>query len=164
MSGDLSDNGEVESYVRLACLVSEVEERVIPTLLALRNHDNRANFYSVFHPDRDCERHPKYHYSRTIGGLRVIVLDSLVHGYGPGHLGRERLDRMLECRGDVMESTPRYIDQQYGGVAEYVRSQGSTRRPSPVYAQSWYTTCRPRMGLEFGRPRLEFPADAPNFH
>ena len=36
----------------------------------------------------------------------------------------ERLDRMLECRGDVMERTLRYIDQQYGGTAEYVRSAG----------------------------------------
>ena len=36
----------------------------------------------------------------------------------------ERLDRMLECRADVMEQTLRYIDQQYGGTAEYVRSAG----------------------------------------
>ena len=36
----------------------------------------------------------------------------------------ERLDRMLECRGDVMDRTLRYIDQQYGGTAEYVRSAG----------------------------------------
>ena len=36
----------------------------------------------------------------------------------------ERLDRMLECRGDVMERTLMYIDQQYGGGAEYVRSAG----------------------------------------
>ncbi len=92
VSGDLSDNGEVESYVRLACLVAEVEERGIPVLLALGNHDNRANFYSVFHPDWDPEQHPKYRYSRTIGGLRVIVLDSLVHGHGSGHLGREQLE------------------------------------------------------------------------
>ena len=50
VSGDLSDNGEVESYVRLACLVAEVEERGIPVLLALGNHDNRDNFYSVSTP------------------------------------------------------------------------------------------------------------------
>ena len=92
VSGDLSDNGEVESYVRLACLVAEVEERGIPVLLALGNHDNRANFYSVFHPNWDTAQHPQYHYSRTIGGLRVIVLDSLVEGYGYGHLGREQLE------------------------------------------------------------------------
>ena len=36
----------------------------------------------------------------------------------------ERLDRMLECRADVMERTLRYIDERYGGTAEYVRAAG----------------------------------------
>ena len=46
ISGDLSDRGEVASYERLACLVAEVEEQGTPVLLALGNHDNRANFYT----------------------------------------------------------------------------------------------------------------------
>ncbi len=36
----------------------------------------------------------------------------------------ERLDRMMECRADVMERTLRYIDERYGGTAEYVRAAG----------------------------------------
>ena len=92
ISGDLSDRGEVASYVRLACLVAEVEEQGTPVLLALGNHDNRANFYSVFHPDYDPVRQDRYRYSRTIGELRVVVLDSLVEGYGHGHLGAAQLE------------------------------------------------------------------------
>ena len=92
ISGDLSDRGEVASYVRLACLVAEVEEEGTPVLLALGNHDDRANFYSVFHQGYDTVRQPSYHYSRTIGELRVIVLDSLVEGCGHGLLGSEQLE------------------------------------------------------------------------
>ena len=90
VSGDLTDRGEAESYEKLFSLVSEVEDEGFPVLLALGNHDNRENFYNVF-LGQACGEHDRYHYSATLGGLRVIVLDSLVQGRGYGRLGGEQL-------------------------------------------------------------------------
>lgn len=95
ISGDLTERGEVESYEKLFALVLEVEEEGFPVLPALGNHDNRENFYNVFLGEA-CREDDRYCYSSDLGGLRVIVLDSLVRGQGYGELGREQLKWLSE--------------------------------------------------------------------
>ena len=97
ITGDLSERGEFESYSRLMDLVAEVEDEGFPVLLTLGNHDDRDNFYRVF-KGRHSDDGERYFYSTVVGGLRVVVLDSLVYGTGHGELGREQLqwlDRAL---------------------------------------------------------------------
>ena len=81
VTGDLSERGELESYSRLMDLVAEVEDEGYPVLLAMGNHDVRDNFYRVF-KGRHCDDEKRYCYTSNVGGLRVVVLDSLVQGRG----------------------------------------------------------------------------------
>lgn len=98
VTGDLSERGEFESYRRLLDLVAEVEDQGFPVLLTLGNHDNRDNFYRVF-KGRHCDDEERYRYTSIVGGLRIVVLDSLVqNSRGHGELGQEQLrwlDRTL---------------------------------------------------------------------
>ncbi|HEY8602045.1 MAG TPA: metallophosphoesterase [Thermomicrobiales bacterium] len=90
ITGDLThDSGEV-GYRRLRQLLAPLTERGIPILVGLGNHDQRAPFRRGFLDERgDDER--RYYHARSIGGLRIIVLDSLVPGAIHGELGQEQL-------------------------------------------------------------------------
>ena len=99
VTGDLSERGEFESYARLMDLVAEVEDQGYPVLLTLGNHDNRDNFYRVF-MGRHCDEEERYCYTALLGGLRVVVLDSLVSGRGHGELGREQLEWLDKALGE----------------------------------------------------------------
>jgi len=92
LSGDLSNHGDIESYIHLRELVEEIDAFDVPILLGLGNHDNRVNFRRIMlgEADADDESEPCF-YSHTIGDLRVLMLDSKVPDRVDGLLGERQL-------------------------------------------------------------------------
>jgi Icc protein len=90
VTGDLAHDSGEAGYRRLRELLAPITERGIPLLVGLGNHDQRAPFRRSFLGEQtDNDR--RYYYARSIGGLRIIVLDSLVPGAVHGELGQEQL-------------------------------------------------------------------------
>jgi 3',5'-cyclic-AMP phosphodiesterase len=101
ISGDLTNNGQVEEFHELKRLLADIQ---LPVLLSLGNHDTQEKFYEIVleQPERGNAR---YHYSQDFevqdgASLRVIVLDSSapikVHGtINPEQF--EWLERELEA-------------------------------------------------------------------
>ncbi|MEL6268824.1 MAG: metallophosphoesterase, partial [Chloroflexota bacterium] len=79
LTGDLSNRGVVESYVRLQTIVKHVEELGGPVLMTPGNHDDRGNFQKyLLNEEPDVTRpHFAVH---EFGELKVIVLDSKLEG------------------------------------------------------------------------------------
>lgn len=101
VSGDLTNNGQVEEFHELKRLLADIE---LPVVLALGNHDTQEKFYEIVlgEPERGDAR---YHFSRDFGGqdrqgLRVIVLDSSAPNKVHGTINPEQfewLERELEA-------------------------------------------------------------------
>ncbi len=96
ITGDLADNGEPASYQRLLVILDEMESLGTPVLLGLGNHDHRVPFRQVVLRESDADEEQRYFYSRMIGDLRVIVLDSKVSGAVHGDLSPEQLEWLKE--------------------------------------------------------------------
>ena len=105
ISGDLTNNGQVEEFHELKRLLSDIE---VPVLLALGNHDTQEKFYEIVlgEPERGDAR---YHYSHDFAAddgvtLRVIVLDSSAPNKVHGTINLEQfewLQRELEADLEV---------------------------------------------------------------
>jgi Icc protein len=99
ISGDLSDDGTPESYVRFKDLLEPLD---LPLLVIPGNHDARepmrAAFSYQFKPDGPLD------WTKQIGELKIIGLDTLVEGTGKGRLSEtslEFLQTTLASRGDA---------------------------------------------------------------
>jgi Icc protein len=90
LSGDLTQDGKVESYARLRELLAPLEARDLPILACPGNHDTRAAFRRGF-LGQDTDDDARLQQTVTIDGLRVILLDSLIPGADHGKLGAEQL-------------------------------------------------------------------------
>lgn len=90
ITGDLTHDSGEAGYQRLRQLLAPLTEHGIPLLVGLGNHDQRAPFRRGFLDERGQDDR-RYYYARSIGGLRVIMLDSLVPGAVHGELGQEQL-------------------------------------------------------------------------
>jgi 3',5'-cyclic AMP phosphodiesterase CpdA len=92
-SGDLSNHGEPESYQHLARIVEEEFRPFgVPVLLGLGNHDSRLPFRRVMLGQTEAtDEREQHYYSTVVGGLKVVMLDSLVPGQVHGFLGDEQL-------------------------------------------------------------------------
>jgi len=98
ISGDLSNDGDPESYRHFATALRALEGRFgVPILLGLGNHDRRGPFRRLVlgEPVGDDDQTP-YYYSRQVGGLRVLMLDSLLPGEIDGELGAAQLAWLAE--------------------------------------------------------------------
>jgi Icc protein len=104
ISGDLSDDGSVESYEVVNEVLQELGAGGTPVLLALGNHDDRAAFHRVVLGEECADAQGPYYHSQLIDGLRVIVLDSTIPGDVGGALGSTQL-AWLEAQ--LEEPTPR---------------------------------------------------------
>lgn len=102
ISGDLAHDSGAAGYARLRTLLAPLDARGIPILPALGNHDDRAAFRRGFLGQGTDDAAP-YHYARDLGGLRLIVLDSLVPGAVAGRLGAAQLAWLADelGRGDA---------------------------------------------------------------
>lgn len=86
VSGDLSDDGSAESYVRFKSLMAPLH---LPMLVIPGNHDAREPMRDAF-----ADQLPKtgpLNWVRQIGDLTVIGLDTLVEGTGKGTLSAQSL-------------------------------------------------------------------------
>ena len=96
VSGDLTDHGDEASYA----LVKEIlDELPVPRIIALGNHDRRAGYHAVF-GDGPSDR--PLSYQQMMGGVQVIVLDSLVPMQVGGSLDQDQID-FLE---DALQQAP----------------------------------------------------------
>lgn len=98
VSGDLTHDGTPSAYRRLAALLTPLERRGLPVLLGLGNHDARPAFratLAVEMVERDGDG--RCYYSRRLGDLRVLMLDSLMPGEVWGTLGPAQLDWLAQA-------------------------------------------------------------------
>jgi 3',5'-cyclic AMP phosphodiesterase CpdA len=104
MTGDLANNGEMESYARLRSFVDEVQARFkVPVLPALGNHDARQAFRAAYLGEGSDANDAPYHYVGSVDDLRVIVLDPIVPGRPNGKIAAEQLDWL---RAQLREAAP----------------------------------------------------------
>lgn len=71
-SGDLTNTGHAASYALVRDLLAPLQ---VPVVMALGNHDLRAEFHTVFETGQGDG--PHFH-DRVLGGLHVITLDTKV--------------------------------------------------------------------------------------
>ena len=86
VSGDLSDDGSLESYARFKSLIKPLG---LPTYVIAGNHDTRDPMRAAF-----AKKLPvtgPLNWARQIGDIHLIGLDSLIEGQGAGMLSPESL-------------------------------------------------------------------------
>ena len=83
LTGDLTDTGDPAAYERLRAMVEPVA--AVPVYV-MGNHDERAAFRAGL---LDGAPHDRV---VTVGGLRIVVLDTSEPGRHDGHLSAEQLD------------------------------------------------------------------------
>ncbi|MGW0581243.1 metallophosphoesterase family protein [Streptomyces sp. NPDC002920] len=97
VTGDLADDGSVEAYATVRGLVGDFARPLdAPVFYTTGNHDERSAFAKVLgsgHPDAVAE-FPGEERSAvsTVGGWRLVTLDSLVPGKVYGGLGAGQLE------------------------------------------------------------------------
>ncbi|HEX4183750.1 MAG TPA: metallophosphoesterase, partial [Caulobacteraceae bacterium] len=87
-SGDLVDRGEAEEYAELQSILHDVQ---IPMHFGLGNHDKRAAFRAAY-PRTPVDEHGFIQYAVDIGGLRIIMLDTLDEASGDGAFCADRAE------------------------------------------------------------------------
>ena len=95
-SGDLVDRGEAEEYVELARILKDVR---IPLYLGVGNHDRRSPFRAAF-PDVPVDEDGFVQYAVDIGGVRLVMADTLDEGMNEGAFCSHRaawLQRTLDA-------------------------------------------------------------------
>lgn len=155
LTGDLSDEGEPESYEHLRELVAdELDPIGAPVLSIVGNHDHRASFRAAYLGETDPSDDEPYHYVVDLPAVRLVMADSYVAGKVSGRLGARQLawiDKQLADAGDRRRSpgpcTSRHpprptcstrVDAGEGG-ATWV--PGSRSAPSATARPSSTRTC-----------------------
>ena len=91
LTGDLTDTGDPAAYSRLRSTVESAAARMgAEVVYVMGNHDARPTFWAGLADDPDADQR-SYDVVRTIGGLRVIALDSTVPGHHHGEFTPEQL-------------------------------------------------------------------------
>ncbi len=86
VTGDLSDDGSAESYARFKTLIAPLD---LPTYVITGNHDAREPMRAAF--TKDLPISGPLDWTREIGDIHLIGLDTLVEGQGSGRLSGESL-------------------------------------------------------------------------
>ncbi|ANF31810.1 hypothetical protein A0130_09090 [Leifsonia xyli] len=95
-SGDLSDDGTVDSYRRLkGTLEPWAAERGAAIVYAMGNHDRREGFEEVL-GERETVT--------IVRGFRVVTVDTSVPGAGYGHVSEEQFDWLREVLTEPAEN------------------------------------------------------------
>lgn len=104
LSGDLTDDGSPSAYRKLRAEVDPVAERLgCPVIYAMGNHDERSAFRAELLGEDPASDAP-YDAVHWVDGLRVVVLDSSIPGFGDGRLDDTQLDWLA---GQLAEPAPR---------------------------------------------------------
>src|SRR5262249_43078129 len=81
ITGDLTPSGRREEYAPVRSLRPERGASGVPVLLCLGKEDDRLYFRKIILGEGEtADEWQPYFYSQTVGGLKVIVLDSKVPG------------------------------------------------------------------------------------
>lgn len=98
VSGDLSDDGSAESYARLKTRLALLH---LPTFVIPGNHDAREPMREAF--AQSLPASGPLNWSRQVGDVHLIGLDTLVEGKGLGTLAPDSLsflkDALSQARG-----------------------------------------------------------------
>jgi 3',5'-cyclic-AMP phosphodiesterase len=113
VTGDLVDRGGIDEYERLRALLDDVRA---PCHLLIGNHDDRANFRSVFGPRAVLADDGFVHYAFDVNEVRIIALDTLDAGSSAGRLCAARL-AWLEARLDEARDRPVLIAMHHPPIA-----------------------------------------------
>jgi Icc protein len=115
-SGDLISDESEESYRRLQALLQPIEP---PVHFLMGNHDDRAAFRRVFRPDAPSSADPVLEaFGR--GGVRFLLLDSILPGKVEGYLAREQLE-WLEAELTSHPDRPTWIFLHHQPLPIYIR-------------------------------------------
>ena len=87
ISGDLSDDGSAESYERFKSLIAPLG---LPTYVIPGNHDARDAMRAAF--AKDLPANGPLNWTRRVGDIQLIGLDTLVEGQGAGTVPADSLD------------------------------------------------------------------------
>jgi Icc protein len=91
ISGDLTQDGDVEDYRHLRIVLDEEKAKLgVPVYVALGNHDSRPFFREGYLQELPSEE--SYYYSVMEDGLRIVVLNTQVPGIHGGRLDEEQLN------------------------------------------------------------------------
>jgi Icc protein len=114
--GDLVSDESEESYRRLQALLSPVEA---PIHFLMGNHDNREAFRRVFRPERPASTEPVTEVFER-GGVRFLLLDSILPGKEEGRLGGEQL-HWLEAELAAHPDRPTWVFLHHQPLPIYIR-------------------------------------------
>ena len=93
VTGDIAQDGSEEGYAIAKEYIREIEALGGPVLPAVGNVDGRENFRRLLLGGSGGG--PCF-YSRTVGGLRIVVLDSQTPGEHTGSFGGDQLEWLEE--------------------------------------------------------------------
>ncbi|NYT37917.1 phosphodiesterase [Allopusillimonas soli] len=89
VTGDLTDHGQADEYVRLRSLLAALD---LPVLLLAGNHDDPAAMRAVFQDHAYLQSDmPFLQYVVDEWPLRIVALDTTIRGRGEGRLCAARL-------------------------------------------------------------------------
>jgi len=96
VSGDLSDDGSAESYARFKTLIAPLG---LPTYIIAGNHDAREPMRTAF--SNDLPASGPLNWTRKVGDIHLIGLDTLVEGQGSGTLSPDSLSFLHTALSDA---------------------------------------------------------------
>jgi 3',5'-cyclic AMP phosphodiesterase CpdA len=101
ITGDLIHEGRAEDY---AALKGIIEANVsCPVFPALGNHDRRGPFRQGYLGEAGGDAAP-YYLEQTVGGLRIVTLDTSVPGQEHGSLDKAQLDWLKDVMRQPSEN------------------------------------------------------------
>jgi len=98
ISGDLSDDGSVESYARFKSFIAPLG---LPIHVIPGNHDARDPMRAAF--AEGLPETGQLNWARKVGEIRLIGLDTLVEGQGAGTLSQESLSFLQNTLSQVAD-------------------------------------------------------------
>ncbi|MFT4712757.1 MAG: Icc protein [Porticoccaceae bacterium] len=93
ITGDLTENGDIASYLKLKELFAEL---CVPVFFVPGNHDLRQPFSQIFGSSSKNLTNEKLDYHAAFGTVQVIGLDTLVEGETTGALDEAQLSSLKE--------------------------------------------------------------------
>lgn len=96
-SGDLVEHGTLDEYAHLQSIISDLRAPFVPSV---GNHDRRDDFREAFGAEAWASSSPFIQNVRYVGGVQVIVLDTVTEGSGAPSFCLDRahwLDRILSA-------------------------------------------------------------------
>lgn len=102
ISGDISDDGSVESYARFKSILSPLN---LPFFAVPGNHDVRSSFRAAFSSAGYLPDSNKLNWHQIVGEVHIIGLDTLIEGQGRGELDSKTL-QFLETTLENLNNAP----------------------------------------------------------